>query len=183
MRGTHAPPLAFRRGTLNASSKLVECEALQISLGIQTGKTMSRIFCGRLPPLLASEALRPEGLYEDLSSARASIVCNSHWGFLLGDNRGECMRYFHPSLSVTTKDCSLSLSLSLSLGLAWRTPHPALRQDVLGIGVRKRWTSGGVLQTPLPSRIHGSLAGGMGKTQPAECLALAPACCPPGGER
>ena len=31
-------------------------------VGTQTGKTMSRIFCGRLPPLLASEALRPEGL-------------------------------------------------------------------------------------------------------------------------
>ena len=62
MRGMHASALPFRRGTLNASSKLVECVASQISLGIQTGKTMSRIFCGMLLPLLASEAPRPEGL-------------------------------------------------------------------------------------------------------------------------
>ena len=118
MRGTHASPLPCRRGTLNASPKLVECVALPTSLGIQTGKTMSRIYCEGLPSRLAPEALRPEGLYEDSSSARASTVCNSRWDFLLEDNRGESMRQFHPSLSVTTKYFSLSLSLSLSLFLS-----------------------------------------------------------------
>ena len=67
MRGNHASPLPFRRGTLNASSKLVECVASQISLGIQTGMTTSRIFCGMLLPLLASEASRHDCLTESLS--------------------------------------------------------------------------------------------------------------------
>ena len=104
MRGIHASPLPFRRGTLNASSKLVECVASQISLGIQTGMTTSRIFCGMLLPLLALEASRPEGLKEDSSSVRASIVCNFRWGFSLGIIRGECMRELCPALSVITKD-------------------------------------------------------------------------------
>ena len=75
---------------LPASSKLDVIGASRTSLETPTGKTTSMIFCGMLPPLLGSEASRPEGDKEDLRRAR--IVCNSCWVFCCGLVRGECMR-------------------------------------------------------------------------------------------
>ena len=87
MPGTRVSPLPSRRGTLNASSKLVECVASQISFGIQTRETTSRIFCGMLPPLLASVGSRHDGLIENSSFPRVLMICNFCWD-LLRENSG-----------------------------------------------------------------------------------------------
>ena len=79
--------LHSRRGMLSACSKPVECVASQISLEILTGKTTAMIFCGMLPPLLASEGSRHDGLIENSSSPRVLMICNFCWD-LLRENSG-----------------------------------------------------------------------------------------------
>ena len=67
----------------SASSKPAECVASLISLEILTGKTTSMTFCGMLPPPLASEGSRHDGLIEN-SRELESFSSFDHLQFLLG---------------------------------------------------------------------------------------------------
>ena len=91
MLGTLACVLPCRRGMLSACSKPAECVASLISLEILTGKTTSMIFCGMLPPPLASEGPRHDGLIENSRELECSSSFD-HLQFLLGillrDNSG-----------------------------------------------------------------------------------------------
>ena len=87
MPGTSASQLPFRRETLSASSKLGASVGTRILLEILTGKMTSMIFCGMLPPLLASEGSRHDGLIENSSSPPVLMISNFSWD-LLRDNSG-----------------------------------------------------------------------------------------------
>ena len=81
-------PLSLSLAMLSAFSKPVECVASQISLEILTGKTTSMIFCGMLPPLLASEGSRHDGLIEKYRELEFSSSFDD-LQFLLGSAAGE----------------------------------------------------------------------------------------------